>query len=431
MRYGSSKRIIFILVATLLALSVNAAAQAAQAPQNENIWQKLKKSAKQTGQNAAQQGGQQAQQMQQQVQQQVPVIGGQPYQANAAQQVPCGNGANGAALNNAAYNTTGGADGSCGPQCFNAGPFAAAVTQMTMSQQGYWHIIRMNLQFQNLTDQPLIIAYHEGSMVMVDNLGNTYQAAGGNPGAVQGMGIDRGNQTDSQFVLGPGQTGNALYSVARSRGNDSAIGTGFSYNFTIDELQAQNGAQAIAVRQYNLNLPTLTPGASGAALPGQGVAPASGGIGNRNGVSSYVGGSAAPGIANPGMPTQVGRGAVAGGVVTPGPGVASVSNVTGVKKNVTPGAVANPMQGGRAAAVGGAATPIPAAGPTQPGAMNRAIQNNRVPVAATQNPVNNAALRSNVPAAKPAVAPAAQPVPAKTPAKPAAAVKPTDPAAKK
>jgi hypothetical protein len=144
---------------------------------------------------------------------------------------------------------------------------------MTMSQQGYYHIIRMNVQFHNSTDQPLIIAYRDGSMVMVDNLGNTYQAAGGNPGALQGMGIDRGNQTDSQFVLSPGQTGNAMFSVARARGNDSAIGTAYTYNLTVDELQAQNGAQAIAVRQYNLNFPTLAPGGSNASFPAPAAAP--------------------------------------------------------------------------------------------------------------------------------------------------------------
>jgi hypothetical protein len=400
MRSARSKRIIFILVATLVAVSVNVAAQAAQATQNESIWQKIKKSAKQTGQNAAQQGGQQAQQVQQQIQQQIPIVGGQPNQMNATQQSPCGNltnGAGGAGLNNAAYTTStgGAAGGSCGPQCFNAGPFAAAVTQMTMSQQGYWHIIRMNLQFQNLTNESLIIAYREGSMVMVDNLGNTYQAAGGNPGAVQGMGIDRGNQTDSQFVLGPGQTGNVMYSVARSRGNDSAIGTGFSYNFTIDELQAQNGAQAIAVRQYNLNFPSLAPGASGTALPGQGVVPASSVAGGTKsavpGVSNYVGGGTAPGITVPGLPAQAARGAVARG-------------------GATPGAVAVPGQ---------------------PGVVNRATQNSRVPVAATQNAVNNAALKSNVAAAAKAVpAPAAKPIPASTTAK-KTAVNPTDPAAKK
>ena len=44
---------------------------------------------------------------------------------------------------------------------------------MTMSQQGGWHVIRMNIQFHNASNQPLIIAYHDGSMVMVDNNGNT------------------------------------------------------------------------------------------------------------------------------------------------------------------------------------------------------------------------------------------------------------------
>ncbi len=379
------KRILFILVATLAAVSANAAAQTAQAPQNETIWQKLKKSAKQTGQNAAQQGGQQAQQVQQQVQQQIPVIGGQPNQMNANPQSPCGNVANGpagATLNNAAY-TTGGGDGSCGPQCFNAGPFAAAVTQMTMSQQGYWHIIRMNLQFQNLTNQPLIIAYREGSMVMVDNLGNTYQAAGGNPGAVQGMGIDRGSQTDSQFSLGPGQTGNVMFSVARSRGNDSAIGTGFSYNFTIDELQAQNGAQAIAVRQYNLNFPSLAPGASSTGLPGQAVVPAAGVAGVKRsaagGVSNYVGATSAPGMTAPGLPA---------------PGIAPT---------------------GRAAVIGAAPTSRAVAVPAQANAASRANQNNRLPAAATPSVVNNAALKSNVAvAAKPSPVPAAKPIPAKT-----------------
>jgi hypothetical protein len=109
-------------------------------------------------------------------------------------------------------------------------------------------------------------------MVMVDNNGNTYVPAGGNPGELQGMGIDRGNQTDSQFVLGPGQTGNALFSVARGRAPTSPVGTGYTYNLTIDELQAQNGAMAIPVRTYNLNFPSLAPGTSNAAFGSTAVA---------------------------------------------------------------------------------------------------------------------------------------------------------------
>src|SRR5581483_5646662 len=133
-------------------------------------------------------------------------------------------------------------------------------------------------------------------MVMVDNNGATYQAAGGNPGELQGMGIDRGNQTDSQFVLGPGQTGSALFSVARGRGPTSPIGTGYSYNLTIDELQLQNGAMAIPVRTYNLNFPTLAPGVSNAAFT-SGGSPAGGVV--AGGKGSSVGTASAASVKAP------------------------------------------------------------------------------------------------------------------------------------
>lgn len=379
--YG--KYTVLVLFVTLVAGSLNA----------QSIWQKIKKSAQQTGQDAAQQG---TQQVQQKVQQQVP---GAANQMNGTQQPPCGSltqtpGApGGATLNNASYNA--GNVGSCGQQCFNAGPFDATVTQMTMSQQGYYHIIRMNVQFHNATNQPLIIAYHDGSMVMVDNLGNTYGPAGGNPGALQGMGTDRGNQTDSQFVLGPGQSGNALFSVARVRGNDSAIASGFAYNLTIDELQAQNGAQAIPVRQYNLNFPTLAPGASNSmmASPG-GSVPAS----SFNGAA---GGGAAPAVtASPAVQRVNAR-----GIAPQGKGSAIGSAAQ--RNPMAPAAVAAPVQGT-------AATPDVAA---------RA--------AAARNPraVNNAALQSNAAApAKPAAA--VKPIPAKTPARKATQPATTTPPAK-
>jgi hypothetical protein len=252
-------------------------AQPAQPAKKVSAWQRLRQAAQAAGVNTGQQGAQQPQQgvqqgaqqgiqgaqqsiegAQQGIQQMTQGVQQQGVQQGVQQMVPGQGAANVSS-------------GSCGPSCFDAGPFQANVSQMTMSQQGYWHIIRMNVQFRNSSNQPLIIAYREGSMVMIDNNGSSYQGAGGNPGELQGMGIDRGNQTDSQFVLAPGQTGSAMFSVARARGNDSPIGTGFTYNLTIDELQAQNGAMAIPVRQYNLNFPSLTPNTVSAAMPSGGV----------------------------------------------------------------------------------------------------------------------------------------------------------------
>jgi hypothetical protein len=422
MRRKTAKRTLFILVATLLTVAMMAGQTSQQtpqqAPQKESIWQKLKNSAKQQGQNAAQQGTQQvqqgaqqvqqgAQQMQQQVQQQIPGNGGQ---TNMAPQTPCGSltgGAGGGTLTNASYGT---GAGSCGPQCFNAGPFAAAVTQMTMSQQGSWHVVRMNIQFHNTTNQPLIIAYREGSMVMVDNLGNTYQPAGGYAGAVQGIGIDRGSQTDSQFTLGPGQTGNAMFAVARIRGNQSAVANGYTYNFTIDELQPQNGAEAIAVRQYNLNFADLAAGANSAGFGGTGAAPsgspasniAGGGKGQAIGASagsSYVGG-AAP-VAAPGQGAVNGvvgaapvQGGVArGGAVTSAPNSRSVANPRAGAIQTQPGVLA----------------------PVRRGVVAQPVASAPVVAPTPQRPVNNAAMKSNAATvARPSVP--VKPIPTKKPA---------------
>lgn len=248
--------------------------QPAQTKQKKSFWQKVQEAA-QKGQNTMQQGTNTVQQGTGTVQQNGQQVqnGMQPVQSGAQQgmqpamqsvQPQGGNFQSNQASE--AFSGGGGGAGACGPSCFDAGPFQANVSQMTMSQEGGWHVIRMNIQFHNSSNQPLMIAYHDGSMVMVDNNGNTYVPAGGSPGELQGMGIDRGNQTDSQFVLGPGQTGNALFSVARGRAPNSPVGTGYTYNLTIDELQAQNGAMAIPVRTYNLNFPSLAPGTSNAAF---------------------------------------------------------------------------------------------------------------------------------------------------------------------
>lgn len=410
MRRKTEKRTLFILSATLLTASIM---PAQQNPPKESIWQKLKNSAKQTGQNAAQQGTQQvqqgvqqvqqgAQQMQQNVQQQIPGNGGQ---MNVSPQAPCGSltgGAGGGNLTNASYSSN---VGSCGPQCFNAGPFAAAVTQMTMSQQGGWHVVRMNIQFHNATDQPLIIAYREGSMVMVDNLGNTYIPAGGYPGAVQGIGIDRGSQTDSQFTLAPGQTGNAMFAVARGRGNQSAIGSSYAYNFTIDELQPQNGAEAIAVRQYNVNFPDLSPGVNSAGFGGAGAAPSG------SSVPNIAGGGKGQAIGAAAGSSYVGAGAP---VAAPAQGAGNaIAPATPVRGAVTRGNVAATVPAGRSAPNPGAVV-APGQAAALP-AASRGIAPVPVTPATAPRAVNNAALRSNpATAAKPSAP--VKPIPTKKPA---------------
>ncbi len=393
----NSTRII-ILIATMVAFSVAAAAQQNQnqnpnsnqtnqtnqnqnQPQNQpvqqqqqqkkkSVWQRVKdaQNAMQQGQSTTQQGGtvqQTGQQVQNGVQQgQNGVQQGVQQGQNGAQQGMQGvqqGASNGLQTNQAsgAFSGGGGGAGACGPSCFDAGPFQANVSQMTMSQEGGWHIVRMNILFHNSTNQPLIVAYHDGSMVMVDNNGNTYIPAGGNPGQLQGMGIDRGNQTDSQFMLAPGQTGNALFSVARGRGPNSPVGTGYTYNLTIDELQPQNGAMAIPVRTYNLNFPSLVPGTSNAAFA-SGPSPASGFVGGGNGTSTAVPQGNAQNISGQrgvGVPAQQQR--IVNG--RPAPGTTVQTTPTPVVNNA---AMKTPVTTTKPSAA--AAKPIPATTATKP-----------------------------------------------------------------
>jgi len=362
--------------------------QPAAQPQKKSFWQKVHDAAQagqntiNQGQSTVQQGTSTVQQTGQQVQNGVQQTGQQMQ--NGAQQMQNGaqqgmqNASNTLQSNQAsgAFSGGGGGAGACGPSCFDAGPFQANVSQMTMSQEGGWHVIRMNIQFHNSGNQPLTIAYHDGSMVMVDNNGASYVPAGGNPGQLQGMGIDRGAQTDSQFVLGPGQTGSALFSVARGRGPTSPIGTGYAYNFTIDELQAQNGALAIAVRTYNLNFPNLAPGTSNAAFN-----------------------------------SSPSKGAVAGGATATAPATGAATGTRPAQSNVQ-------MVSGQQQVVNG--RPVQTTSTTQ--GTPSAVVNNaamKTPVGAAKTPVS-ATTQST--AAKPAVATtqtkpsAAAPPPAKKPA---------------
>jgi hypothetical protein len=472
----SVKGTLLIAGVMLLATSGSGAAQ--------SVWQKIKKSAKDAASNTAQQGGQAAQQGvqqgAQQVQQQIPgAAPGQGNQVNPSQQPPCGSfpggvaqgapggygapqagyDASGAAygaspggygnapagnygnVQNAGYSGAGGpsySSGSCGPQCFNAGPFAAAVSQTTLSQEGGYHIIRMNMQFRNNTNQPLIIAYHDGSSVMVDNFGSTYNIPGafGQP-VMQGMGIDRGNQTDSQFTLGPGQSGNVLVTMARARNAQSAVGTGYTYNLTIDELQAQNGADAALVRQYNLNFPSITPGASNVGLPAGGATPATNVAGGGKGKRGAAPTAGAPVGAVAGVPAQ---GVMTNGTAMPAAGTAVQPGVINATSRTVapaqPGAVAG---GGKGAAIGGVAgaraTSLAVQG--QPGVVNAGGRvgvtpaNARVAAPPAQNAVTNACMRTNAAAAaRPAPPAAAKPAPAKPNAKAQQQDQQSQPAAK-
>jgi hypothetical protein len=153
------------------------------------------------------------------------------------------------------------------PRCYSAGPFTAEVLSLTGSIAGNQrnHVVRVNIRFRNVSNQPVILAYTARSSVLVDNLGNRYYwgTAGTYDTSASGIGIVQGNKADPQFVLNPGESRNAAFGLFR-RGA-TGIGTSFTYDVSIEQLEVLASQQIRTLRQHTLNFPDLPMAGGGAA----------------------------------------------------------------------------------------------------------------------------------------------------------------------
>lgn len=151
----------------------------------------------------------------------------------------------------------------CGgkPRCYHAGPFAAEVVQMTGSQvrPGAHHVMRLNVRFRNLSGQPLILGYKSQSGRMTDNHGNPYYwgRAGTVDGSASGIGTVTRAKADPSFVLNSGESRAATFQLIRYSPGRTALGTGFSYDVVIEQLEVLPGGQVRSLREYSLTFPDL------------------------------------------------------------------------------------------------------------------------------------------------------------------------------
>jgi hypothetical protein len=152
-------------------------------------------------------------------------------------------------------------------RCYDAGAFSAVVTSMTGTLAGRNHVISLILRLTNRTAQPLILAYTASSSSMTDNLGNPYYwgGAGTHDTSVQGIGMVTGSLADPQFVLQPGESRDAKFSVARFNANNTPLGTSFHYDVSLEQLQVLPSQQIRSVRQYAVHFDGLTTGAGDAS----------------------------------------------------------------------------------------------------------------------------------------------------------------------
>lgn len=142
------------------------------------------------------------------------------------------------------------------PKCYGAGPFVAEVSRFTGSRVGNRkdHALRVTLKFHNVSAQPIILAYHTGSSTVTDNLGNRYYwgRASTHDMSASGIGIVEGSKADPQFVLRPGESREATFGLIRYNTGNQEIGTTFSYDVVIDQLELLNGGQIRSLRSYTI-----------------------------------------------------------------------------------------------------------------------------------------------------------------------------------
>jgi hypothetical protein len=145
------------------------------------------------------------------------------------------------------------------PKCYSAGPYMTEVTHFTGAIQGRHHVLRLTLKFRNVTAQPIILAYHTGSSSITDNLGNRYYwgRAGTHDVSASGIGIVESNKADPQFILQPGQSREAVFQLIRFDVGKSEIGTAYTYDVVIDQLEPLPSGQIRALRSYSMNFPDL------------------------------------------------------------------------------------------------------------------------------------------------------------------------------
>jgi hypothetical protein len=143
--------------------------------------------------------------------------------------------------------------------CSSAGLFTAQVTQLTASQVRNVHLVRINMRFRNITNQPLILAYTTNSGSMIDNYGNRYTVDSRAADHVKGIGQTSRNKADPQFVLSPGESRNATFEYTRYIGK-TAIGTVFTPDLAIERLEILPSQQIRSVREFSLSFANLSAG---------------------------------------------------------------------------------------------------------------------------------------------------------------------------
>ncbi|MEK6598313.1 MAG: hypothetical protein AABY91_08270, partial [Gemmatimonadota bacterium] len=143
--------------------------------------------------------------------------------------------------------------------------FSVEVGRLTASiVGGRHHVITFAVKIRNMSTQPIILGYRDGSNSGTDDLGNRYYygRAGTADGSVKGIGHVTGRSADPQFVLRSGQSRDVSVSLIRYEAARRPIGTQFSWDAALVELEILPSRQIREVREYAVGVAGLSEGAA-------------------------------------------------------------------------------------------------------------------------------------------------------------------------
>lgn len=140
-------------------------------------------------------------------------------------------------------------------RCYSAGAFATQVTRFDESRQSGYHVLTFTLRFQNLTAQPLVLAYTAGTAVALDDRGNRYTPT---RTPVRGMGVSQRGSADPSFSLQPGQTRDASFSVQFYASARTVLGTSYTFDLAVEELEILPRNQLRTAREFAVGFRDLS-----------------------------------------------------------------------------------------------------------------------------------------------------------------------------
>lgn len=143
------------------------------------------------------------------------------------------------------------------PRCASNGPVMINVSSVTAASDGNYHNVRVTLNARNTSAGPVILAYRRDSGILLDNYNNRYtvRAADG----VRGIGLISSQKADPQFALRPGEARSFTLEFYRFVVK-TEIGTIYSPDFVLDQLEILPSQQIRTVRELNFNFGNLTAG---------------------------------------------------------------------------------------------------------------------------------------------------------------------------